>query len=266
MSPSVFRFEKIVLAKYPVRYYKCGSCDFVQTSDAFWLAEAYSEALSPLDTGIVMRNLNFAEVTARLIDYLGIGEQRFLDFAGGSGLFTRLMRDKGYNYFREDKYCQNVFSRCFDKSDLPESSSFALLSAFEVFEHLSDPMEEIAGMLKISDLVFFSTELQPESDLENWWYLTPESGQHIGFYTHNTLTYIAKELGCQFRSDGKGLHAFFRGEINLTDAHLQALVKGPGMLEKIWTKVASQLHLPARRKKRSLVQDDFNYVLNKLKQ
>jgi hypothetical protein len=43
-------------------------------------------------------------------------------------------------------------------------------------------------------------------------------------------------------------------------------VKGPGMLEKIWTKVASQLHLPARRKKRSLVQDDFNYVLNKLKQ
>ena len=108
----------------------------------------------------------------------------FLDYAGGYGVFTRLMRDIGFDFYWHDPYTQNLFANGFE-DDLKSNSKFELLTAFEVFEHLVNPKEELEKMLRFSDTIVFSTELMPQEipDPEEWWYYGFNHGQHISFYT-----------------------------------------------------------------------------------
>jgi hypothetical protein len=39
---------------------------------------------------------------------------RFIDYGGGYGLFVRLMRDAGFDYYWFDKFCDNVLSKGFE--------------------------------------------------------------------------------------------------------------------------------------------------------
>ncbi|MBW8524710.1 class I SAM-dependent methyltransferase [Chryseobacterium chendengshani] len=134
-----------------------------------------------------------------MIDCLFPEAQFFLDFAGGYGLFVRAMRDKGYNFYRQDFYCENLFSKHFDIEDLKESN-FDLVTAFEVFEHLENPLLEIENILKYSQHLIFSTDIIPQtaSQIENWVYIAPETGQHIAFYSEKSLNIIAENFGKKY--------------------------------------------------------------------
>ena len=67
--------------------------------------------IADADTGLVSRNLGIARRLAGLL-YFGFDPKaRYLDFAGGYGLLTRLMRDRGFNFYWHDLYCENVFAR-----------------------------------------------------------------------------------------------------------------------------------------------------------
>ncbi len=50
-------------------------------------------------------------------------------------MFVRLMRDNGFDFYRSDRQCENLFAKGFEAS-LDVSPSYELLTAFEVFEHL----------------------------------------------------------------------------------------------------------------------------------
>jgi hypothetical protein len=54
-----------------------------------------------------------------------------------------MMRDKGFNFYLHDTFCNNLFAKHFDISDLPNYNSFDLLTAFEVFEYLENPIDEL---------------------------------------------------------------------------------------------------------------------------
>jgi len=198
--------EMNVLNKYPVSYLQCSECGFIQTEEHFWLEEAYANAISALDTGILQRNLSLSNTTADIINKLFNPSGKFLDFGGGFGIFVRLMRDKGYNFYRYDKYCENLFASYFDIGNNLEriTEKFELATAFEVFEHLSDPLLEIEEMFKLSDTIFFTTELIPKDikDLKEWWYFAPEAGQHISFYSKQSLEIIAAKFNAVFYSNG----------------------------------------------------------------
>jgi hypothetical protein len=135
---------------------------------------------------------------------------KYLDYAGGYGLFTRLMRDKGFDFYNTDKYCKNLFAEYFDLTDLPADTRFELATAFEVFEHLPDTLAGVQEMLAYSDNLLFTTELQPENlkSINDWWYFIPETGQHIALHTQASLKYIADKLGYNFYTDGAALHLF----------------------------------------------------------
>jgi hypothetical protein len=70
-----------------------------------------------------------------------------------------------------------------------------MITCFEVFEHFENPMEEFSEINELSDHILFSTELQPKNPakIKDWWYLTPETGQHLAFYTEKSLTVLAKK-------------------------------------------------------------------------
>jgi hypothetical protein len=204
-SASPFVFSKRVIG-HDVRYFECAACGYLQTEKPHWLEQAYSSAINNVDTGILWRNnLNRARVIMTLASLQSLGG-RVIDHAGGYGILVRLLRDAGVDAQWADKYCENLVARGFEA----DGGRCELLTAFEVFEHLEDPVVELRNMLAMAPAVLLSTELivAPSTPDPDWWYLGPEHGQHIGFFRHATLQHMAQQLGCHLRSDGRSLHLF----------------------------------------------------------
>ena len=208
-------FSGNVLSKYDVKYYQCKETGFIQTETPYWLNEAYQSAIVALDVGLALRNEQLANVTERiLIRYFKDGN-RFLDYGGGYGQYVRMMRDRGFNFFLFDEYAENLYARFFgikNKEDL-QKEKFEVVTAFEVFEHLVDPVASLEELLQYSDTILFSTELVPDQKFtspNDWWYFVPEIGQHVSFYTLKSLQYLATKMQCNLYSNGTNLHIITR--------------------------------------------------------
>jgi 2-polyprenyl-3-methyl-5-hydroxy-6-metoxy-1,4-benzoquinol methylase len=212
-SDNYFIFEAKILNKIPVSYYKCKNCYFIQTDNPFWLNEAYSSAITRQDVGLVNRNLTFAPLVSTLIKLFFNKNGKFLDYGGGYGMFVRIMRDKGFDFFRYDVYCENIFAQGHDHLN---EEKYDLITAFEVFEHLDAPIRDIENMLIKSKNLFFSTELQPDNftSPENWWYVMPETGQHIALYSLETLKFLAKKYNLYLYTNTKTFHLLTEKKIN----------------------------------------------------
>jgi hypothetical protein len=263
-SPTHQIFSKMVLNRYPADYFKCTHCNFVQTSAPVWLKEAYTSAITSLDIGLISRNIYLNEQVARIIDTFFPESQTMVDYGGGYGMFVRMMRDKGYNFYRQDLYCENLFAAYFDLEDAP-GTRFDLLTSFEVFEHLLEPLEEVENMFRLSDTIIFTTLLTPSNikDLEDWWYISPLTGQHIALYDKKTLNYIAEKFGRNLYTNDNNLHI-------MTDKKLSL-----ALLDQVFSKVSNSLtsrlknrllgksHITSPRS--SLLQADYNYIEEKLK-
>ncbi len=212
-------FVQKVLKKYDVGYFQCKKCFFIQTEKPYWLNEAYSSAIASLDLGLVYRNLMLAPKVDLIIQLFFNTNSNFLDYGGGYGLMVRMMRDKGYNFYRQDNYCENLFAQHFDINDLPDDGkmNFELITTFEVFEHLENPAEDISAMLAYSKNILFSTEILPDKNIrpENWWYFAPETGQHISLYSEESLQLLASKLKVHYFKISDGLHLFSEKQISL---------------------------------------------------
>lgn len=200
-SSSELIFTEKLLNKYNVKYFFCNKCNFLQTEDPYWLEESYSRSINFSDTGYIARNIALSNKVSIILYLIFGGKGRYLDFAGGYGVFVRLMRDIGFDFYWEDKYTRNVFAPGFEWNEI---SLVNAVTAFEVFEHYVDPMSEIEKLLKISNTIIFSTELYPSSkpSPKNWWYFGLDHGQHISFYSEKTFEYIAHEVGAYYYSVG----------------------------------------------------------------
>lgn len=211
-------FSAVVLGKYPIQYYQCSNCQFIQTEEPFWLSEAYESAITSLDIGLVRRNLIFSDkVDELLIKYFNY-KSKFLDYAGGYGLFVRLMRDRGFDFYRQDPFCENIFAKFLDVENLEADTRFELVTAFEVFEHWKNPLEEFQSALNYSDSVLFSTVIQPDetfSSPDDWWYFMPETGQHVAFYSTKSLEILANNFELNFYSNGTDLHLFTKKKFEI---------------------------------------------------
>lgn len=208
-------FSKKVLFKYDVDYFKCNSCLFIQTEKPYWLQEAYRDAITSLDLGLVSRNQYLAVVVKAMVNSFFNKDSKFLDYGGGYGLLVRMLRDSGFDYYREDKYCDNLFAKNFDISDLTNKIGFELVTAFELFEHLQDPLTEIEKILSKGKNILFSTDLQPyDQNVESWEYIAPEIGQHISFYHYETLLFIGETFKMNVYSNKKNIHLLTRKKLN----------------------------------------------------
>jgi len=201
-------FEATLLEKHTAVYSQCTQCGFVQPENPHWLEEAYQVPINLTDTGILARNLNFSQIVSTLIYFLFDRNGKFLDYAGGYGIFTRLMRDIGFDYHWIDPHTSNLVARGFEWNDTMGSP--VLLTSFESFEHFVDPMAEVAKMVAISKTIIFSTELLPSPvpAPTQWWYYGLEHGQHVSFYTPKSLERLASNFGLRYLTDGNSLHMF----------------------------------------------------------
>src|SRR4051812_43508906 len=103
-----------LLDRYDVEYRRCCVCGFLQSETPYWLEEAYRSNLSDGDTGMVIRNQICQKRVALLLFLSGNLKRQAVDVGGGYGLFVRLMRDFGVDFFWEDRYAPNIFAPGFE--------------------------------------------------------------------------------------------------------------------------------------------------------
>jgi hypothetical protein len=204
---SDFFAAALIRRKHEIRYYQCGNCGFTQTESPYWLDEAYSEAITSSDVGLVGRNLAMARKARALIWAFFDSDASFLDYGGGYGLFVRLMRDFGLDFYLFEERCRNLFAEGFDVQ-ARGTEPYELVTAFEVFEHLVHPIHEIEEMLRFSPNVLLTTALIPAHNPkpDQWWYYGLEHGQHVSFYTMRSLAAIGDHFGLNLVSDGNSMH------------------------------------------------------------
>jgi len=192
-----FAFSKLVLERLDVAYFRCDGCGSLQTEPPYWLGDAYAEDagegtnnLADLDTGAAQRNLLTSAgvlVTAQLL-----GLRNTVDVGGGDGLLCRLLRDYGLNAYVSDRYAQATYARGFTD---PDFATPDLVTAFEVMEHLADPATDLGTIFdRNASAVLVSTDIYDGYGAD-WPYLTPQTGQHVFFYSRRGFQVIAERFG-----------------------------------------------------------------------
>lgn len=216
-------FQAKILDKYNVDYYYCSNCGFLHTEEPHWMEEAYKSPIDPRDTGMLARNIAFSRKTAVLLYFLFDRHGRYVDYAGGYGIFTRLMRDIGFNFFWYDLYAQNLIARGFEYNQ--EIKDIELITSFESFEHFADPVHEMEKMLNLSRSIFFSTLIlpTPPPGPEDWDYYGLSHGKHISFYSVKALEIIAGKFGLTLYTNGTDTHLFTTKRLN--DKFFRLLLK-----------------------------------------
>lgn len=188
-------FEKSILGRHRAWFHQCESCGLTQTDEPTWLTEAYSEAVHATDTGILARNLGARRVVATFLHLSGVRGDPCLDYAGGYGIFTRLMRDAGFQFYWMDPYATNLVARGFEwRAELGAPRAVTL---FEALEHFTRPLAEFRKIAAWgADWIISSTEIHPGAKpSHDWHYLSIESGQHVAFYRGDTLERLGRETG-----------------------------------------------------------------------
>ncbi len=269
-------FTSKILLKYDVCYYRCKKCLFIQTEEPFWLEEAYGlGAIGALDVGIMSRNLMLVNKTEIILSKLFSSFNDFcgVDYGGGHGIFVRMIRDLGFNFYRQDLYAENLYARYFDVIDMPLNTKYNILTAFEVLEHLSNPIEEIKKMFNYSDILLFSTELQPSNDiaeLEKWWYIVPEGGQHVSFYNKVTFQEIERILNVNYYTDFNNLHILSKNILSKNPFLNTEMKPRKNILKRIIFKIRNKINyfklkFPDDIKPKPLTMVDFEFVKQKIK-
>jgi len=199
-------FSQRLLQRHEVAYHLCGDCGLLQTDTPHWLDEAYTRAIADTDTGLLQRNFENARFLNLLLQTAFDADGRFVDVAGGYGVLTRLLRDRGFEAYSSDKHCESLFAQGLEP---PEGLCAEALFAFEVLEHVVDPVAFIGEAferlgcrsLVLSTLTYGDTVPAP-----GWWYYATETGQHISFFQNRTLARVAERLGCRHVRVNDGLH------------------------------------------------------------
>jgi hypothetical protein len=115
-----------------------------------------------------------------------------------------LLRDYGVDARPEDRYATNTYAQGFDAD---QRQAPVLYTAFEVLEHYADPKNDLDMLFSCQpDSIVVTTALY-EGQGPDWWYLTPDSGQHVFFYTRRALEIVADRF--DYSVDFIGNYAIF---------------------------------------------------------
>lgn len=190
-----FLFEANVIGRHAARYYLDESCGYIWVDGPDWLEEAYSDAIALTDTGIVARNLGNIQTVSATLRANGLAGLRGVDLGGGYGLLVRGLRDVGIDFYWSDPFAENLLARGFEADD----GKYAVATAFEVLEHLPDPLSHIKKartQFGFDTLFFSATCFDPENVPGlDWWYWAFETGQHISFFSEQCLDFMAAQMG-----------------------------------------------------------------------
>ncbi len=239
-----------VLGRHQRMLMRCTDCGHTFFHEPDWLEEAYAHSIASTDVGLVDRSTRLANVvTTYLTRYTPSGP--CLDYAAGTGLMVRLLRDLGFDFRYHDLYGPNHLAKGFEVEAQPPER-FSLVTAIEVAEHLVDPVAEFRRLASLTDAIVFTTSLAPDDHppTPDWDYLSLGTGQHISFYSPTSLRRLADALEMSVVS---------RGDMHLLSRHSVSKLEW----KLITTNTIGHLLAP-RRRAASLIAADHAQALESL--
>lgn len=201
-----------VLQKIDASLMRCNGCGFIFVQEPIWLESSFHDELNVLDLGSVDRCgivLDFLEV---LVRSERLASSTILDWGGGYGLLTRMARDRGLDCVNFDPYVNDLFS---GPARVRTEVTAGLTVASEVFLHIPDPLSALNNLLAYSDIVLVTAVVPPLDISDEWWYLMPETGQHVAFFPVSALEELARRSGTRIHTDGRFFHVFTRRPLRL---------------------------------------------------
>lgn len=202
-------------AGIPVHYALCDGCGFCFAPELRrWTLEEFSARIYNDD--YLRVDPDYVEARPRTnADQLSalIGdafrEIRHLDYGGGHGLLSDLLRDANWNSESYDPFVD-------DNKRLNELGKFDLVTAYEVFEHVPNPQEliaDLATLLRDDGVVLFSTLISDGNIAARqrltWWYAAPRNG-HISLFSKKSLYLLGQREGFTFGSISPAYHAYWK--------------------------------------------------------
>ena len=204
------------LSGIAVVFFRCDRCDFLFTTlfDDFSPEEMgsaiYNAAYSEVDPDFISRrpqtNAIFIESMLRPAKRETIG----LDYGGGQGLTAQLMRNDGWRFDNLDPFGNTEMDQC-------NSGRYTVCTAFEVFEHLPDPVTSLSEIVALASpdrfMMIIGTHLS-DSSVNNatrlsWWYAAPRNG-HISLFSKKAMAWLAETCSLDYYNPRPTLHLLTR--------------------------------------------------------
>ncbi|BBO79774.1 hypothetical protein DSCO28_03400 [Desulfosarcina ovata subsp. sediminis] len=198
-----------------VYYYFCSQCgfcfapDFRKWSDVEFSKYIYNQDYVQVDPDYVEARPK--SNAALLVHHFKAHKDRIrhLDFGSGSGLLSRILQTLNWKSNSYDPFAHNT-------NQINGSDKFNLITAYEVFEHVSDVnglMAQLFEFMEPGGMILVSTLLSdgyifPHQRLA-WWYASPRNG-HISLFSKNSLEVLSKNHGFSIKSVSPGLHVLYR--------------------------------------------------------
>ena len=203
----------------PVYYERCNVCGLIFTrhfdnyAPSDWARDIYNSEYKKFDPDY---GGNRARRNARVLRILLSSHKTSvvgLDYGGGNGDLARLLRLAGFNFD-----CQDPFG----VSEISSSKigHYNLVTAFEVFEHLTDPIAVLASILDYmthdSAIIIIGTAASDRrinvSSRLTWWYAAPRNG-HVSLFSKRSLSALAQHFDLHYASPLAGTHIMSRSPI-----------------------------------------------------
>ena len=196
-----------------IEYYQCCDCHFVFAHEMYLWTNAqlkekiYNEEYFEIDPEHIEIR---PKANAQYIDAIAgeyLKDIKHLDYGGGNGLLSRLLKDKGCNSQNYDPFYDHLQS-------LNQKDRFELITAFEVFEHvpnITEIINRLRDLLSENGIILFSTllsdgEISKDKGLA-WWYAAPRNG-HISLFSKKSLLKLGSLLGLKLFSLSHNFHFF----------------------------------------------------------
>ncbi len=205
----------LALSEIPIYYFFCSDCQFCFAPEfSKWKPKEFEERIYNED--YVLVDPDYVGVRPRsnaqsLISVFGTfaAELRHLDFGGGNGLLSRILRESNWQSSSYDPFVDKEVT-------LSSLGRFDLITAFEVFEHTPDPcglISNLSSLLESDGIVIFTTatsdgHIAPHHRI-NWWYASPRNG-HISLFSKKSLALLGAREGFSFGSFSDVIHVFWR--------------------------------------------------------
>lgn len=199
----------------PIYYALCADCGFCFAPEMYtwslgdFSSHVYNDFYKNIDPDYEF--VRPAANAALIASVFGksAGQIRHLDYGGGNGHLSNLLRSEGFSSTSYDPFVDVDL----DPMTLGE---FDLITAFEVFEHVPDVaalMSHLAALRVENGVILFST-LTSDGHINahqrlGWWYASPRNG-HISLFSKKSLSCLAVRFGFNFGSLNDGLHVFWK--------------------------------------------------------
>lgn len=203
------------LSGYPVYYFLCINCGFCFSPEIHrwpmsdFVSKIYNDHYIEVDPDYVEARPK--QNALQLNELFGPNKAaiRHLDYGGGMGLLSRLLREQGFDSTSFDPFYDNSIA-------VENMGKFNLITAFEVFEHVSalDVLRKNISLLLADDGLFLFSTLISDGQIKRherltWWYAAPRNG-HISLFSQKSLVIFALKEKFKFGSFSVGVHAFWR--------------------------------------------------------